>query len=567
MPSITYWSRLEPRPRSRSIADSLAARVRDPLWMLTRQWQFGEFQGEDAGSPAFAQIAARVGRVQSWSVESGEDRPLAEGAPLEAAVLAEDFSQDDLSLAVELGQVFEQVLIQAGRRDLVDRFRTAYPMDKKPVDIRDEEATRFLQVVNGRCTHGVDLFLAAESALPDLPPKPVLELPDEGVVHQALVRLRSWVRETIGPIGQSDALAWNPERLEYDLRISGQGPDGSQVNLAAHPNQDGRFEWYSFDAQAPSTPGEGPAEETHQLRRSIIPANITFRGMPQARWWSFESGTMNLGAVRVETREIAKLILLDFMLVHSNDWFVVPFPLPLGSLCDLESLVIPDVFGDLSLIERADRQQVSANQRCTAFSTTVTDTGGLASFFLLPPVVGDVAQSGDTLEEVRFVRDEMANMAWGVERFVQNRIGEGWPAHERSRGITQPDTRTQPSTDGEQQLRYQIQTFVPENWIPFLPVAIDQGQREVQFERGVLLQSAETRVLPTPVGRILQPTKIVESASYHLREEEIPRVGLRVVRLANRSRWVDGSTHVWISRQKLPGTREETSGLRFDLAV
>jgi hypothetical protein len=51
--ALTWWNRLEPRPRSPEVADTLAAKIRDPLWMLTRQWQFGEFQGEDAGSPAW----------------------------------------------------------------------------------------------------------------------------------------------------------------------------------------------------------------------------------------------------------------------------------------------------------------------------------------------------------------------------------------------------------------------------------------------------------------------------------------------------------------------------------
>ena len=54
MASITYWSQLQPSPRDASIATSLAACVRDPAWMLSRQWQLGEFAGADAGSPAFA---------------------------------------------------------------------------------------------------------------------------------------------------------------------------------------------------------------------------------------------------------------------------------------------------------------------------------------------------------------------------------------------------------------------------------------------------------------------------------------------------------------------------------
>jgi hypothetical protein len=52
MASVTVWNRLEPSPRENSLTEGTAARVRDPLWMLTRQWQLGEFTGEDAGSAA-----------------------------------------------------------------------------------------------------------------------------------------------------------------------------------------------------------------------------------------------------------------------------------------------------------------------------------------------------------------------------------------------------------------------------------------------------------------------------------------------------------------------------------
>src|SRR5215467_11149899 len=54
MPSITSWMRLEPRSRSADMKTSLQARIYDPLWLLGRQWQLGEFQGEDNGSPVTA---------------------------------------------------------------------------------------------------------------------------------------------------------------------------------------------------------------------------------------------------------------------------------------------------------------------------------------------------------------------------------------------------------------------------------------------------------------------------------------------------------------------------------
>ena len=55
-PSATTWSRLEPLPTSDDVSEALQARVADPLWMLARQWQFNEFQGEDAGSPIEAAL-------------------------------------------------------------------------------------------------------------------------------------------------------------------------------------------------------------------------------------------------------------------------------------------------------------------------------------------------------------------------------------------------------------------------------------------------------------------------------------------------------------------------------
>ena len=76
--SLTWWNRLEPRPRSPEVADTLAAKIRDPLWMLTRQWQFGEFQGEDAGSPAWVQMRARTTPFLGWRphLDAGQPLPL-----------------------------------------------------------------------------------------------------------------------------------------------------------------------------------------------------------------------------------------------------------------------------------------------------------------------------------------------------------------------------------------------------------------------------------------------------------------------------------------------------------
>jgi hypothetical protein len=111
--ALTWWNRLEPRPRTPEIEEAVAARLRDPLWMLTRQWQLGEFQGEDAASPAWVQLKARTSPVTGWRpTGTGPFRPI--DAPLEDLVETESFSPD-LATRVELGPLFERSLAGQGR--------------------------------------------------------------------------------------------------------------------------------------------------------------------------------------------------------------------------------------------------------------------------------------------------------------------------------------------------------------------------------------------------------------------------------------------------------------------
>ena len=66
IPTITTWNRLEGRPRSQSFERALQAEVRDALWMLTKQWQIGEFRGSDAGSPVFAKLLMQKTRLTKY---------------------------------------------------------------------------------------------------------------------------------------------------------------------------------------------------------------------------------------------------------------------------------------------------------------------------------------------------------------------------------------------------------------------------------------------------------------------------------------------------------------------
>jgi len=391
---------------------------------------------------------------------------------------------------------------------------------------------------------------------PGLPAELATPTGDEELVRAALEDLTAWVGGTAGAPGEADARAWTPERLEYRLDVSARRGDGGSQELAARPTRDGAFPWYAFDAAA-----AGPASPelaAPPVRSSVIPVQVSFRGMPRPRWWSFENGTMSVAAISPDRRELAKLIVLDFALVHGNDWYVVPMRQPVGSLCSVDALLVKDVFGGWTRVRRADRMG------WTLFSTALEPRGEPADFFLLPPSAGAGLLLGDPLEEVRFARDEMANLAWGIEQSVANAIGEPWRSEERSSA----QLAAPAAAPGEVPLRYRLRTPVREHWIPFLPVALDALNREVRLERGVVLGSATSDLKEAqPAGRILQPSSLA-GAPYRMFEEEIPRVvGATVQRLAFRCRWTDGTTHVWLARRKRAGAGEEESGLRFDDAV
>src|SRR5687768_338439 len=87
--SIT-WARLEPRVRPDSpdgnLSRAVKAAVHDPLWLLCRQWQLGEFQGEDAGSPVVVQADVATAPITRFKPHGGAATDYDGSEPLEALV-------------------------------------------------------------------------------------------------------------------------------------------------------------------------------------------------------------------------------------------------------------------------------------------------------------------------------------------------------------------------------------------------------------------------------------------------------------------------------------------------
>ena len=148
--------------------------------------------------------------------------------------------------------------------------------------------------------------------------------------------------------------------------------------------------------------------------------------MPDARWWAFEDGRTNLGDVRADTTDLARLLYMEFALAYSNDWFTIPVELPVGVLAKVEGLVVTNVFGERLWIEAAGRGQDDDWTRWSMFGLDIRGTEPLPSdtSLLLPATLPHQSESLP-LEDVLLIRDEIANLVWGIERIVPLATGVG----------------------------------------------------------------------------------------------------------------------------------------------
>jgi hypothetical protein len=297
----------------------------------------------------------------------GNTVPLTPGQLLEPVLQAET-PQADLATQAEVGQTFE-ALVPA---TIASLYRAAYPIIPAAADA-DPDEKRFRSICAGRVTDGVALYQAAKAAKAQhhtLPTTPSLSASQRQTALHAINAFIDWVEATWGTFATSEPPAWDPTRLDYTATVSADG-----LTLTAEPDAEGALDWYAFDLAAGTPPTGAPA------MTSVIPGHVRFRGMPNPRWWDFESSATDFGALLTDTRDLSKLLFADFLLIHGDDWYLARLDVPTGSLCWIDSLTVTDVFGTTTPIPRADAPAGSA---WTIFSTTDQSTGGTQPFLITP---------------------------------------------------------------------------------------------------------------------------------------------------------------------------------------
>jgi len=561
-PAVTAYNRLESRPRAHDFTRSLRAEVRDAMWLLTRQWQLGELTAEDAGSPIDARLVTRKLTVDRVQLGAGAPAVYDDSVPLEASIEREKVPFTH-ALRVQAAQFFLRMHPPNMRTKYLPLYlqQYAFPQNAE-ADFRGQVDGLNLYVATRRtCFDGEQVLtdIAGGAFIGRVP----IDAGDLPVMQPIIDAFSGWLeRLYLQPTAASPAV-WDNSRLCYPVKAAAPAGNGAQLNLAAPRYEGGKLDWHSFEVEERAAPlpiadVSHVAPEPAAEEMSFLPVTATFKGMPSSRFWEMEERQVNFGALDAQTTDQLLLVFAELGLVYGNDWFVVPYKLPVNTLCEVRSLVVTDVFGERLLIRAADEGSDNDWQRWSLFN--LSNRGALGSYnrqFFLPSAVGATLESPE-LERVQFARDEMANMVWAVEEVIPDATGRGINGHDAG---DKTGVLPEPIAESPAAIRYLLGTTVPENWIPFIPVQRGAGDQGIAFQRAAM---PKLGVPPRDVIRAKGVLLNEPALPWFINEEEIPYAGTVVTRSYQRARWYDGRTCLWIGRRRETGRGVGSSNLRFD---
>ena len=166
-PTLTRYNRLEARPRTDNFSRALRAEVRDALWMLSKQWQMGEFLGDDAGTPVSAKIHVEGQRITKYQPVGGPVQKFDLETPLEATVerrplpFAVGNQPMALDLRLQMGHRWLKMVPASAAQKFMDAYPIAQPDPTKKEDAAicaHAEVWQQFKAVAGRAMDGAGLY-------------------------------------------------------------------------------------------------------------------------------------------------------------------------------------------------------------------------------------------------------------------------------------------------------------------------------------------------------------------------------------------------------------------------
>jgi hypothetical protein len=182
-----------------------------------------------------------------------------------------------------------------------------------------------------------------------------LPLPDDGsrtgTFEDCLEEFYGWYVDLYDEPTTGTGSAWDPTRLEYRFAVS-TGAGETEAVFEAPEYQGGHLDWYAFsatdgsldpstgrgtstdggeeiappvdpsigtpqvaeslDTDLPDTAGQADVDLTEVLQyaeehpttvrqRTLLPSQVSFPGMPAARWWELEDSNVDLAQIRARS--------------------------------------------------------------------------------------------------------------------------------------------------------------------------------------------------------------------------------------------------------------------------
>ena len=292
--------------------------------------------------------------------------------------------------------------------------------------------------------------------------------------------------------------AWKPSQLEYAFALATPAA-GQNVLLANEYTRDMSIGTHSISTTGSphwlrtSRPGQ-PGADAGTLT-SFIPAPISFKGMPHPRFWQMEENQTDFGAIGASTTALLHLVFAEFGLIYSNDWFMLPFPMPFNSLCEIRGIAVTRRLWHRDADPPGGRRRprpIGIAGRCST-----TRTGAIPAATRIASTSrrrSPTTSRASPVEKINFLRDEAANMVWAVENIVPSLAGVGIRGDEMDIGAPEPPPFV---PAGTAPIRYVAGTTVPTNWIPFLPVHLPGSVSEIRLQRA-RMPAARRSARPNP---------------------------------------------------------------------
>jgi hypothetical protein len=621
------WNRLETSSRSKSAKRILKAEIHDPLWMLGRQWQMGEFKGDDTGSGILAKAKLSYSTINSvYPINPIPPITTINSLPIEPIVESVNYNFSIKERVLLWKKWCELLELKVPTTSCISFFHAInsnlqsnviidinLPLTPAPTDDEiavnaiyqsNKRLVQFLntialsksnidgyfiyEVLKGKLAGATfesvwDSTLLSSSSVSNIISTylPQLSMPN---FEAANIEFIAWV-ESIYTNLKTDITKeyWNNRKMEYQLRIE----DNNGEKFVAEKYHEGKLDWYDFEVSQSAS----PSTVTTVCKEMIMTKN-RFAGMPCSRWWEFENGAVNFCISDLQTSDTTKIILTQFALVYQDDWFAIPFKLPVGSYTSIDGIVVTDVFGIKTYIANQSMTYDESNHRFDLknndywnewswmdmhYESNQLNSQRPTGKLLILATTGKTLES-KPIESVSFIRDEMSNMVWAIEKRIPDMLGKGKDGYEVARDYlsylknNKPVSTIVPNLVNQAGLSYQLMNTVPENWIPFVPKHVGQTNRAIQLQRATMPRFLEQYNFGIPNTMNVRPrTQLLSyvngsgtSTAYYINEEEVSRAGAIVETSFQRTRWYDGKTFLWVGRYKSTGKGEGSSGLHFD---